>query len=418
MPLDPAGPALGLLAYQNHASGFRVLPIPATRIAQPHVQFATAVNVAAICDASIAEVTRLGVCPGGSAESRCRWGRNGAASNPTFLIEFVAGGFPKMMRLEGSESFASTDLDFTRDAVARSLCPHHLSLARRGGRLDARMASRRLRNIAFNDISYGDDVCVEPGELDSFYVVQVPFSGRAWLRCGAQETDTRPGRASVPTPTEPLSMRWSADCAQLVLRIERPALDAHLRDILGHALPRPVLFDLGLDMLSGHGRTLYDGIALAVSELSRNDGMVAQSRLAVTTLEQGLMTGLLLAARSNYSEMLERGAPAGSSRMVSDVVDLIESHPEWAHTVATLARDQGVSARSLERAFRRHLGTSPALHLRTVRLRRVNDELRASAPDTVTVTQVARYWGFVNLGRFARFYREYFGESPSQTLRR
>jgi transcriptional regulator GlxA family with amidase domain len=52
-----------------------------------------------------------------------------------------------------------------------------------------------------------------------------------------------------------------------------------------------------------------------------------------------------------------------------------------------------------------------------VRLQRVHRQLRAAALETTTVTDVAHAWGFVHLGRFARLYRERFGESPSQTLR-
>jgi transcriptional regulator GlxA family with amidase domain len=36
----------------------------------------------------------------------------------------------------------------------------------------------------------------------------------------------------------------------------------------------------------------------------------------------------------------------------------------------------------------------------------------------VTVARVAERWGFSNAGSFSVRYRERFGESPSQTLRR
>ncbi|MCM2396046.1 helix-turn-helix domain-containing protein [Rhizobium sp. S95] len=35
-----------------------------------------------------------------------------------------------------------------------------------------------------------------------------------------------------------------------------------------------------------------------------------------------------------------------------------------------------------------------------------------------SVSQVAYIWGFINLGEFARVYRNRFGEFASQTLRR
>jgi AraC-like DNA-binding protein len=44
--------------------------------------------------------------------------------------------------------------------------------------------------------------------------------------------------------------------------------------------------------------------------------------------------------------------------------------------------------------------------------------LRNADPDIVNVTEVARRYGFTQLGRFAGVYRAVFGESPSTTLKR
>jgi AraC family ethanolamine operon transcriptional activator len=43
--------------------------------------------------------------------------------------------------------------------------------------------------------------------------------------------------------------------------------------------------------------------------------------------------------------------------------------------------------------------------------------LRESAPGNVTVGEVAMQQGFIELGRFAQYYRNLFGEYPSETLR-
>ena len=51
------------------------------------------------------------------------------------------------------------------------------------------------------------------------------------------------------------------------------------------------------------------------------------------------------------------------------------------------------------------------------RLRAARAALRAAAPGTTTVTDVAMSYGFFELGRFAGRYRHTFGEVPSETLR-
>ncbi|WP_160148771.1 helix-turn-helix domain-containing protein [Amycolatopsis alkalitolerans] len=99
-------------------------------------------------------------------------------------------------------------------------------------------------------------------------------------------------------------------------------------------------------------------------------------------------------------------------------VELIEGRPESAHDLASLARATHVSARSLQKAYRRELDTSVVEYVRGARLQHARRELLSAQPDTATVAAVAYRWGFAHPGRFSIWYRQRFGESPSQTLRR
>jgi transcriptional regulator GlxA family with amidase domain len=77
----------------------------------------------------------------------------------------------------------------------------------------------------------------------------------------------------------------------------------------------------------------------------------------------------------------------------------------------------GVSARTLCNAFVRFRGCTAKQFLQSVRLTRVRKEL-VDAQASVSVTTVARKWGFKHTGRLAGVYRKVFGEAPSDTLRR
>jgi AraC-like DNA-binding protein len=87
-------------------------------------------------------------------------------------------------------------------------------------------------------------------------------------------------------------------------------------------------------------------------------------------------------------------------------------------TVADLAAQIFVTPRTVQYLFRRHLDTTPTAHLRLVRLRKVRRELVDGDRFTTTVTTSATRWGFGHTGRFAVLYREVYGESPHETLRR
>lgn len=283
--------------------------------------------------------------------------------------------------------------------------------------MDARMHTRRIGKVAANYVSYGAEVLIEPGELGTFFVVQVPLSGHSHVRCGREEVFSTPGLVSVVSPTEPLSQRWSADCTELILRIERSEMEAQLSDMLDAPLPEPLRFALGMDVSTGYGRSWLSILRMFVEELDRADNSLVDHRLGAAGYEHALIRGLLLAQRHNYWDKLADTTPSlVPSRPVSIARDIIESHPEWDHTVTSLAREAGVSPRSLQKGFAQHLGVGPKEYLTKVRMERVHSELRSRQRDTVTVRQVAGRWGLRHGGRFASDYRKRFGELPSETL--
>ncbi|WP_052762326.1 AraC family transcriptional regulator [Jiangella alkaliphila] len=247
----------------------------------------------------------------------------------------------------------------------------------------------------------------------------MPLTGRSMVSYGGQELLSTPEMASVVSPTIALTQRWSADCGQLILRLERPALEAHLRDLIGAPLPEPVRFELGMDLRSDYARSWARYLRGLVRELDRTDGSLINNRLFATEFEDGLMTALLLAQPHNYSHMLDDSEQSAiPNRAVTLVREMIENHPEWEHTVRSLAAAAQVAVRTLQLGFRQHLDTTPREYLQSVRIQRARQELLAAQRDTLTVSQVVSRWGLGHPGRFAALYRERYGELPSETLAR
>jgi AraC-like DNA-binding protein len=95
---------------------------------------------------------------------------------------------------------------------------------------------------------------------------------------------------------------------------------------------------------------------------------------------------------------------------------IIEAHAFEDLGPGELARECGVSPRSLQYAFRKHLGCTPQDYLRRVRLDLARQALRDGSSHSVS--DVAARYGFFNPGRFASDYRQVFDENPGQTLHR
>jgi AraC-like DNA-binding protein len=139
-----------------------------------------------------------------------------------------------------------------------------------------------------------------------------------------------------------------------------------------------------------------------------------------TTAVQSFRRELLGVVRGLFSSGHQFSSPKFMRwhRQAELATELAQAHPNPSPNVAELAQLNGVSERTLRRAFQGCYGLSPLEYLRIHRLHQARKLLRTSCPDTTTVTQVAFDGGFWDLGRFAGSYRQLFGELPSETLRK
>ncbi|QZQ55569.1 helix-turn-helix domain-containing protein [Curtobacterium sp. TC1] len=108
---------------------------------------------------------------------------------------------------------------------------------------------------------------------------------------------------------------------------------------------------------------------------------------------------------------------AGLSAHVAAAEAWIRTRLREDITTGDIAAAVGISVRTLQEVFRRELNQTPTAFLRAQRLERVREALLDPA-DGVTVSGVAREWGFRHGGRFSEAYNDRFGEFPRITLSR
>jgi AraC-like DNA-binding protein len=105
--------------------------------------------------------------------------------------------------------------------------------------------------------------------------------------------------------------------------------------------------------------------------------------------------------------------PASLRRAVAFIDD--NAHRDI--TVADIASAAHVTIRTVQYAFRRHLGISPTAYLRRVRLEHAHRALLTTDPtEGATVTRIAADWGFLHPGRFAQYHRTVYGCAPHRIL--
>jgi AraC-like DNA-binding protein len=217
----------------------------------------------------------------------------------------------------------------------------------------------------------------------------------------------------VLSPTEDSSMCWSADCAQLAVKVSRAVVERTIEGVLGYPPDETLRFAVGFDLNAGPGRTWLRAVALLRDVLD-----AGAPALVVRPLEELVVGQLLVAQPHNFTDRLEHGSRPARPRHLARVLEAIEGDPAAPRTLVDMARVAGTSVRSLQAAFTEHLGMSPTAYLRRVRLAHAHRHLQsAQRGDGQSVADIAYRWGFNHVPRFAAAYRERYGVPPSQTLR-
>lgn len=219
-----------------------------------------------------------------------------------------------------------------------------------------------------------------PGELFSLSPPDRPYTGRI-----------AHARYSI-TMLSPELLTQVAGTERPVRLLDHRATDAlaaqHLRSVIAHVR------DTVLGMPGVHDKPLVMSMA--------------SRYLAAAVLHAFPNTAL--------TESGEARSDDAHSRTLRRAIDFIEANADRDIHIAEIAGAAHVSPRTIQLAFRRHLGFTPTAYLRRTRLDRARAELRAASPEETTVTHIAARWGYVSPSRFAAHYRTAFGESPSQTL--
>ena len=114
-----------------------------------------------------------------------------------------------------------------------------------------------------------------------------------------------------------------------------------------------------------------------------------------------------------------RDGPTPSAlKLIRRVEEYLETQGARPIHISQICGQLHVSRRTLHRAFHEALGIGPIAFLRYRRLCAVHKALRSDVPPNETIADLALQFGFLNVGRFAQYYRELFGEYPSDTKQR
>lgn len=307
----------------------------------------------------------------------------------------------------------SSDPKAAHAEAVKLFAPHRLETVPGKGQFRALLHHLRLGGLAFYFIRYKPEVVISSAPMKRFYLCLLPVAGACHVTQGLMAMRLVPGTIGMVNTVEPISLHWRQDCAQLVIKIDRDAVESVVAAHLGRALPRPLEFHREPMAQSAAG-----GLVRLIDFIYRDldeDRSAVSSRLGEAAAENLFVNTLLRQMPNNYAEALARPASRAAPYYVRRAEEFMRLHAAETLVLDDVVSVSGVSARTLFKGFRDFRGTGPMAYLKGVRLDHARQDLVA-APRR-SVTDIAHAWGFAHLGHFARDYKARFGELPSNTRR-
>jgi len=124
-----------------------------------------------------------------------------------------------------------------------------------------------------------------------------------------------------------------------------------------------------------------------------------------------LIESMLQSARDSMRLENQSRQKLPSDRRLARAEGFVRDHLAAALSVESIAEHVGVSRSQLSRLFERDLGTSPAVYLREMRIKRAQRLLEGS---TLSVKEISAACGFACPHHFHRVYRNSTGRTPGQ----
>ncbi|ASY65764.1 Transcriptional regulator, AraC family (plasmid) [Sinorhizobium sojae CCBAU 05684] len=171
-------------------------------------------------------------------------------------------------------------------------------------------------------------------------------------------------------------------------------------------------FKTEFDLEAGSGQIFFR-LAQVMAQSLGPDTVVEGMPHTLDHLSKTLISLLVDTIPHRFSASLSQGEWLPSPRHVKRAIEFMHANLSSALSIGQIAEAAGIGIRSQQEGFRRFKGTSPTSYLTQLRMEAVHRELMEGVLE-VSISEIARKWGFRHMGRFSSDYRKSYGHAPSQ----
>ncbi len=249
---------------------------------------------------------------------------------------------------------------------------------------------------------------------DSDDIIYVPFAG--YLEQSIDHQTLYPLAIPIEygSPDRAFAGITVKECRSSFVGIFRHSVEEVLAKLLNRSIKQPLSFVSAIDLTSDFGMSLTE--FLQFLGRSQDPTRMISSPLVEKELELALLSCLLKGVANNYSDEIVYHTRGAFACYVEKARSFIAINLHEDIKLGDIANAVGVCPRLLQKAFSQYCSCSPMQFLTQTRLHRIRQDLE-QATSSVKITDVMMRYGFIQGGKFAKEYRQLFGENPSETLK-
>jgi AraC-like DNA-binding protein len=306
-------------------------------------------------------------------------------------------------------------LDEATSLVSSAICPHRLHVNEAPRKSVAFLSSLDLGACGLINLKYGYDVNIDTGRIEDTYLVKWTLAGQGRLWSGDRTAITSPRSIVITDPAEYTKIHMTPACRHLTVRVSRRALLETLAAKLRRPPRKDLKFNLEIPMDSDFARAWCELVA-HICHVSATAPAALANEGVRKQYSRTLMEIMLSAAPHSHADSIDEAANSATAWHVGRARDYVHDHLSEGISITDVAARVGVTPRTLQNGFRKAFNLTPAEYIRRARVDALHRALLA-ADASAGVTNLMMNVGIVNFGRYAQYYREQIGVSPSTTLK-
>ena len=297
------------------------------------------------------------------------------------------------------------ELAQARAYLADRICDHRLDARDDEQAFDFQHSAFEVGQFKFNMLHYGSAVSIA-ANFDECYMLEMPLEGGVDIEFGNDRFRTDLGLALLLSPGPRFVSRWRPGTRQLMLQIHRDLVRQRMSEMARREPASLPVFNPMIDLRGEGGRQVKAVLGQLAAHAVNAE---TPDEFELDQMIRRLLDGLLrdLAFRQGDSIVFER--LHATPRQVKMALDLFRARYGERLSMPAVAREVGVSERSLFDGFHRYYQRSPLSVLNDIRLEHARRLIR----DGASVAGAARHVGMPHAGRFSAAYKRAFGISPS-----